>query len=89
MMSSKQFANVANDLQKANLGTAVKAPGMRSVVFIKKPPEEVTEALAANPDLCSLDRYTARYNLPVSKSVSLGVRHQLASMGLIPEKLLK
>ncbi len=86
MMSSKQFIGVANDLQDANLGTVMKfqTASRLSFVFIKKPPHEITEALAANLDLCSLEYYTTRYNLPVSKSVPLGIRHQLTSMGLVP-----
>ncbi len=93
MLSAKQFGAIANELQEANMGRVVtlqmKAHSRQFLVFIKKPPEEMADVLTANPDLCSLEHYTNKYNSPVSKSVSLGVRHQLASMGIVPAKLLK
>ena len=93
MLSSKQFIAAANDLHAAGLGTLVNIQtsggGRSSMIFLKKAPDEIADILMENSDLCSLDHYVARYNLPVSKSISLGVRHRLAQMGVISAKLLK
>ena len=81
--SVDQFAEAAYSLETLNLGT-VAVIGSRLKVFIKKPPA----ILMQNPDLCSPEYYAQRYNQPLSKSVSLGVRHQIATMKLVSAKLM-
>ena len=85
--SVDQFAEAAYTLETLNLGT-VAVIGSRLKVFIKKPPSEAEAILFQNPDLCSPEYYAQRYNQPLSKSVSLGVRHQIASMKLVSAKLM-
>ena len=84
--TADQFMEAAHELQSLNLGSVV-AMG-RSCVFIKRPPDEVMIILDANPDLCSRDFYRSRYNKPLSKSVPLGIRHQLSTKKLVPAKLM-
>ncbi len=88
-VSCDQFLEAANALQAQGLGTvvALSNQGGRKA-FIKKPPDEVEAILKANPDLCSPEYYRKRYNQPLSKYVSLFVRHQVASMKLVPAKLM-
>ncbi len=84
-----QFLEAATALQAQGLGTVanIGTQGGRKA-FIKKPPDEVGDILKANPDLCSPDYYRKRYSQPLSKYVSLFVRHQVASMKLVPAKLM-
>ena len=93
-MTTKMYVKAAEELQAINFGVLVPiigASGKPSQVFIKKGPDEVQTALATNPDLCMPDYYAQRYNQPISKStqgISLGVRHKLASLKLVPQNLL-
>ncbi len=95
MMTTKMYVKAAEELQALNLGTLIPVRGTTvghpSQVFIKKKPEEVMDVLQMNPDLCEVEYYARRYNQPISKStqgISLAVRHKLASMGVVPQKLL-
>ena len=90
MMSTKQFMKAAEDLQAINLGQLLTLK-TNSVVFVKRLPMEIGTDLMAHPDLCSLDYYSERYNMPSTKSlqcISLNVRQQVASLGLAPAHLL-
>ena len=79
-----QYLEAANNLQVLQLGTVVQV-GTKSQVFIKKAPTEGTTAiLLANPGLCHPEHYTERYKKSLSKSVSLGIRHQVLKMRLVP-----
>ena len=87
----KQFVNAGNDLMNAGLGRLIflQGTGHRGChVFIKTPPQEAQDVLFANRDLISYEYYKTRYNMPVSKSLKLGLRHQLVSQKLVPENLL-
>ena len=94
MMTTKMYVKAAEELQAINFGVLVPiivGSGKPSQVFIKKGPDEVQAALECNPDLCMPDYYAQRYNQPISKStqgISLGVRHKLASLKLVPPNLL-
>ena len=91
MMTAKQFVAAATELHEANLGQmmSVKCGGRPYMVFIKRPPEEIQDALLMNQDLCQVDYYATRYRLPVSKSVSFALRASLVQSGVVPAKLLK
>ena len=92
MMTSTQFDKAANELQVLNLGKFVMIKvkrGRTSPVFVKRSPAEVGTVLAMNEDLCTLSYYESRYNQSVSKSVTLSVRAQLASLGLVAAKQLR
>ena len=91
MLTVKQYLMAAQDLESANLGSLVAvetSKGRVSHVFIKKLPSEIQPFLAANPDLCTLEYFEARFNKPVSKSVSLIERHHIARLGLVPASLM-
>ena len=89
MLTVKQFMVAANELEQTNMGKLVCiGKSGNSQIFIKAPPEVIQLALEANPDLCGFDYYVARYNKPVSKSISLLERHHLTSAGLVPRALM-
>ena len=90
MMTTPQFEKASKELEALNLGTLVnlRLRSRASFVFIKKSPSEVMPILASNEDLCSLEFYASRYNQSVSKSVPLGVRHELVQQHLILAKQL-
>ena len=87
--SVAHFVDAATTLQEMGLGSVVgagKSGGLK--VFIKKPVSEVKDILIANPGLCSPEYYEKRYKHPLSKTVSLSVRSQLAEAKLVPKQLL-
>ncbi len=88
MMTNGQFLKPARDLETLQLGSVVTIHqrGKPTYVFVKKPPVEAMPILAVNADLCSLDYYESRYNQTVSKSITLGVRHELVVKKLISAK---
>ena len=79
----QQFQSAALELQKAGFGSIIS---LSQLVFLKKPPGEVHEAMAANPDICDPHVYAERYRRQPSKVVNWHVRSQLVSMGLVSEK---
>ena len=85
----QQFVKAATELHKSNLGELVKldGKGCRTNVFIKKPPDEVREALYPYADLCTVETYKKRYQLPASKSISFSLRTKLVAAQLVSEKL--
>ena len=92
MMTSTQFEKAAKELEAFNLGKFVTMKGKRGLptaVFVKYSPAEVGAVLAMNEDLCTLSYYESRYGESVSKSVTLNVRAQLASLGLVAAKQLR
>lgn len=86
MLTSKQFVTAASDLQEIGLGSLITLPtsSRPSQVFIKKLPQEVAPVLEENPDLCTVEYYAVRFNLPTSKYVTQQMREKLVSMGLVP-----
>ena len=93
MMTTTQFEKAAKELEGLNLGTfvvlKVKGRGNKSPVFVKRSPAEVGTVLEINEDLCTLSYYESRYSESVSKTVTLNVRAQLASLGLVAAKQLR
>ena len=89
LVSSKQFVEAAEKLEKCNFGKLMKISmglrGLPAVVFIKKPPSEM-EILRTNPEWCTFDVYTARYAKAPSKAVGLQLRAKLVSMKLVSKK---
>ncbi len=85
-LTSDQFVEAATCLETLALGSVVLL--RRSAVFIKKPPNEVTAILESNPHLCSPEYYANRYNKALSRSVPLGIRHELSTKRLVPAKLM-
>ena len=92
-MTTDQFTEAAVALQAINLGVLVDINQGKThrtnYVFVKKQPSEVQMALAANPDLCSIDYYEQRYKKPISKAVTLKARYKIAELNIVPAKLLK
>ena len=86
-LTAPQFLQVTSEMEIMGLGTVVTA-GTKSHVFIKKSPEEAALILRDNPDLCCPDYYATRYNKQLSKQISLGIRHHLSKMKLVPAKLM-
>ena len=92
-LKSAQFVEASSALERLQLGrfitlSAHRGKGRSSQVFIKNPPDEAMQSLCANPNLCSLDMYTKRYNLPPSRLIGLPLRAKLMEMKLVPKKLL-
>ena len=84
-----RFHEAATELENINLGNLVtlsQKKGHAFKVFVKKPPPEAERVLIENPDLCSLEKYAARYNKPPSKAIGLQLRASLAAMKLVPKK---
>ena len=89
-LSTNQFLDAAAELQSMNLGSLVSASlqkGLSQQVFVKISPEEAQQVLGANPHLCSVENYTARYNKPPSKAIGLQLKAKLVAMKLVPKKI--
>ena len=78
-------------LEKLGLGRVTRISGKSGgqAVFIKRKPADVTENMAANSHLCTLEMYTMRYNQSPSKSLSLVLRAKLIELKLVAESQLK
>ena len=92
-ISRFQFSAAARKLQEANLGLAVdiklQLRARSTLVFIKKPPTEVTEILRQNSDLCTFQEYTLRYNMRPPSSIIKQWQDRLINMGLVPSDHFK
>ena len=89
-LKAMRFSEAATELQNINLGTLVsisQTKGRVNKVFVKKSPEEAEQVLGANPHLCSVDNYTARYNKPPSKAIGLQLKAKLVAMKIVPKKI--
>ena len=84
MLSSKQFVEAADQLVQKHFGTLQNLQGMGrpAQIFIKTHPDSVHEAIAANPDICTLEEYTERYDRPLPKVIKGSKREKIISMGL-------
>ena len=65
-VTKQQYVIAIQELKNINLGT-----NFLQRYFVKKPPEEVTEVLTVNPELCAIMDYRERYMLPMPKNVNL------------------
>ncbi len=86
--SVERFLEACDGLQSLGLGTVVAVGKLSSKAFIKTPPNEASAILNVNLDLCSPEYYEERYKQPLSRTVSLSVRHQLMTAKLVPKQLL-
>ena len=87
ILTTKQFNEAAEELERMYLGKFMKfsaeSRGKPTVVFIKKPPDEVEANLRTNPQLCSFDMYATRYARGSSKAIGLQLRAKLVAMKLV------
>lgn len=85
LVSSKQFVEAAEELEKCNLGQLLKmSMGSRMLnIFIKKPPSDIEAILRSNPHLCIFEIYAARYRKPPSKAIGLQLRAKLVALKLV------
>ena len=85
-----QFLRAASALEAANLGHVVQVMlGFKNHVqdiFIKRLPEEITEALKENGDLCNIGDYTARFYMPTPKCIHQRLRDELVLQGHVKEE---
>ena len=92
-ISAQDFEGACHELETLGLGNLVntsdKAGGHGKLVFIKKDPDEIGDALEGNSDLCFLEIYRHRYHQSPSKTISLVLKAKLVSQKLLPEKVLK
>ncbi|XP_072015219.1 uncharacterized protein [Amphiura filiformis] len=65
LLTANQYFSACKELEAANIGTlrAVQYGAYASQLFFKKPPEVARQGLEDNPDLCSLEYYTKRYQM--------------------------
>ncbi len=87
-VSKEQFYTAANMLEAAHLGTVITVNHSfssrgGSVVFVKKPPDEVEEAISANCDIITMDKYITRYNQQIPSCITVKIREQLVSLGML------
>ena len=87
-VTKQQYVIATQELENIHLGTnfvTEKLCGKTQRCFVKKPPEEVTEVLALNPELCVIMDYRERYMLPMPKNVNLSqdIMQQILSGGYV------
>ena len=91
-VTTKMFMEAAAELEKNNFGKLRKIltvpSGQPAVVFIKKPPCEMEEAMRSNPKLCTFEMYAAKYAKAPSKAIGLQLRAKLVATNLVPKKCL-
>ena len=92
-ISAEGFKEAAVELEQMGFGTFITANvasvrrGSASKIFLKKNPEDVQEALLANPDLCTPELYETQFRLPASKNIGWHIRSFLVSKGLVSKKM--
>ena len=62
------------------------AKGRPGKVFVKRYPDEISDVLGSNPDLCDPDVYSKRYHHSPPKCVGLSLRSRLVQMKLVTQK---
>ena len=79
--------SAALELENLNFGKlySLQISGPVSHIFVKFPPEQVEPILLSNPDLCSVEQYTLRYNQPISKGITKLQVKKLQELGIVPE----
>lgn len=84
-MSAEHFVIAATELQDLGFGNlvSVTTSGPSTPVFVKNPPDVVEDLLLENPDLCTADVYSTRYNMSASKSISFTLRGRLVALKLV------
>ena len=91
-VTKDEFVEASRKLEGFSLGSFVQVanPTPRPIgVFVKKPPEQVVHILQIMPGLCTLEEYSERFAMRVPTLISLRMRTQLVTLGLVSEKQLK
>ena len=85
LVSSKQFVEAAEELEKCNCGQLLKmSMGSRVLnIFIKRPPPDIESILRSNPHLGIFEIYAARYGKAPSKAIGLQLRAKLVALKLV------
>ena len=89
-ITAADFDDAACELQKAHLGSLVTVPSERNKghnVFIKKLPSEIEPALAAHPDLCSVELYATRFAKAAPKAIKFPLRARLVALKLVSQNV--
>ena len=62
---------------------------MKLSVFIKKHPNEIKEVLELkeNQDICTLEEYVMKFNLPSNAGVSVRLKKSLVDLGLVSQEM--
>ena len=91
-----KFEAASNKLQALNLGSLRYLRGNKFPVFVKKTPSDIAPYLTQGEceDLCSLEEYTERFNLPAPNSITRNPRapnlvETIVSMGLVAPELFQ
>ena len=85
-VTKSKFDTASQKLQAAGLGRFVEVnvarQGKSTTVFIKKTPEEISNGLMRpeNADLCTLEQYVARYNLPPAAMIREKLQKKLIKL---------
>ena len=92
-VTKKEFVEASRKLEGFGLGSLVKVgitKGKKARdVFVKKKPEQVVSILQMMPELCTLKDYSEKFAMRVPTVISLRMRAQLVTLGLVSEKQLK
>ena len=93
-LNKSKFETAANKLQALDLGSLVYLHGRSSPVFVKKLPGEMGPLLARDDckDLCTIEEYKMRFELPPPKSITHNARcvnlvETVIDMGLVAPEL--
>ncbi|XP_072015233.1 uncharacterized protein [Amphiura filiformis] len=81
-LASRPYLAAAVQLQNLNFGSVVTVN--TSQYFFKKRPMEIVDLLTANPDLCGVEFYNARFNMPTSSAITQNMRLKLIDLGHVP-----
>ena len=84
-VTKAKFETAAKRLEGSNLGRLVvlSGQGPKGAAFVKMSPAEIAPYLqmAENADLCTLEEYEARFNLPSPPSITEKIKRQVALLG--------
>ena len=81
-ITQNQFLEAAWALQEANLGSLITLKH-RNGVFIKRVPSEMGNRLEAHQDMCTIERYTARFSMPPPTIIEKVFQDQLVRDGYV------
>ena len=90
-----QFRTAATALEQANLGSAVELTHggsnarILSLVFIKRPPEEISQHTEQLKEFCTLEKYTENYYKKPPTCILQKWRQKLTTLGLVPKEHFK
>lgn len=86
-INKAKFLLAANRLQSANLGSVVILEKISKSchVFVKRSPVDIRQYLDTdeNGDLCSVEEYAQKFELPPPAPITLKIQHELVEIGLV------